>query len=512
MRLVASYHGISDKTEVDSNWQEVYEWYERSTLPIEKGGMAIRNMAVVALTAFACSLTASLKHMANVFPEWITLGQRSDQMQISHHASPEMSDQVLHYVELYRRQVPQGAFKENDSFPAIIKTIVDIESGDTAATRETQLQGNSQDLCAQPESLLPTRRSTSQGALYSDFIKGELQRLLARSKARADAAFENGYHDDRTRHRNWLSSINGDSGAWLSAGASPKMFEMSNAEFLSAVCRRDTVEDPTIPKYTASMSREDPQIFHCPCDGSSRPRRIDPYGYHLVGCRIGANAIRLHDEVVAMVAKLFRTLRLDAVVEPTRLFNNVDEDASNQRPDIFIRNPRGLGRQVIIDVAVTGVNGQSRTTDEATERPLQTRFDQKMAKYGRVAEQNNLRFIPAVFSHAGQIHGAFKAFVKEQITQKLVAFEGDPKPSKVRSMMRWWSKCISVVIAKTASRNVAFKVAKMREAIMEDQDEFLMRNSEYAGVNADTNDRAHLEDLAQNADLYIANQGVSSQP
>ena len=78
--------------------------------------------------------------------------------------------------------------------------------------------------------------------------------------------------------------------------------------------------------------------------------------------------------------------------------------------------------------------------------------------------------------------------------------------------MKWWSKCISVVIAKTASRNVAFKVAKMREAIMEDQDEFLMRNSEHAGVNADTNDRAHLEDLAQNADLYIANQGVSSQP
>ena len=45
------------------------------------------------------------------------------------------------------------------------------------------------------------------------------------------------------------------------------------------------------------------------------------------------------------------------------------------------------------------------------------------------------------------------------------------------SAMKWWSKCISMAIAKTASRNVAFKVAKMREAIMEDQDEFLMRNS-----------------------------------
>ena len=57
----------------------------------------------------------------------------------------------------------------------------------------------------------------------------------------------------------------------------------------------------------------------------------------------------LHDEVVATVAKLFRTLRLDAIVEPTRLFNNPDEDASSQRPDIFIRSPRGLGRQAIIE-------------------------------------------------------------------------------------------------------------------------------------------------------------------
>ena len=70
---------------------------------------------------------------------------------------------------------------------------------------------------------------------------------------------------------------------------------------------------------------------------------------------------------------------------------------------------------MIIDVAVTGVDGQSRSSDEATERPLQIRYDQKMAKYGRATEQSNLRFVPAVFSHTGQIHGEFKTFVKEQI-------------------------------------------------------------------------------------------------
>ena len=112
-------------------------------------------------------------------------------------------------------------------------------------------------------------------------------------------------------------------------------------------------------------------------------------------------------------------------------------------------------------------------------------------------------FVPAVFSHTGQTHGVFKAFVKEQITQKLVAFEGDPKPSKINSIMKRWSRRISVAIAKTASRNVAFKVAKMREAIMEDQDEFLMRNSGQTEVGLETNNAALLEDAAQNADLYI---------
>ena len=144
-----------------------------------------------------------------------------------------------------------------------------------------------------------------------------------------------------------------------------------------------------------------------------------------------------HNEVVMMVAKLFRTLRIDAIVEPTRRFTDAAEDACNQRPDIFLRNPRGLSRQIIIDVAVTGVDGQSRTSDEAAERPLQARYDQKMTKYGHVAEQNNLRFIPAVFSHTGQIHAEFKALVREQIWHKLIDSEGKPKSSKIRAGMKW---------------------------------------------------------------------------
>ena len=160
------------------------------------------------------------------------------------------------------------------------------------------------------------------------------------------------------------------------------------------MCRRNTVVDPTVPKYIPWLSREDPQLFQCTCDGGAIPKPIDPFGYHFVGCKVGANAIRLHDEVVAVVARLLRSLRLDVIVEPTRLFDhNPDNpgDVSNQRPDIFIRNPKGASKLVIIDVALTGIDGQSRTSDEVVERPLQVRYDQKMS------QQSDLRFIPAVF-------------------------------------------------------------------------------------------------------------------
>ena len=104
--------------------------------------------------------------MAIIFPECITLGQQGDILQISHDASPEVSAQALQRVEQYRRRVPQETFKESDGFPAILKTIVDIENGDAAIPRETQSQGSSQDPSNCREGLRSSRRRTSQGVLY----------------------------------------------------------------------------------------------------------------------------------------------------------------------------------------------------------------------------------------------------------------------------------------------------------------------------------------------------------
>ena len=96
--------------------------------------------------------------------------------------------------------------------------------------------------------------------------------------------------------------------------------------------------------------------------GDSEQRSIDPFGYHMVGCKVGANAIRLHDEVVFTLANLFRSIGIEPVVEPVRLFDADPDLDDRRRPDILIRNPRGFDRQVILDVAVTGVDMFGRVT------------------------------------------------------------------------------------------------------------------------------------------------------
>ena len=130
-----------------------------------------------------------------------------------------------------------------------------------------------------------------------------------------------------------------------------------------------------------------------------------------------------------------------------------------------------------------------------------------MAEYHRLADQNGFHFVPAVFSHTGQIHKSIKRLIAEQIRNKLAFSEGVVKQSRVRSTMRWWTKCISMVIAKTASRSVAFKTDVV-SAALEAQSSF---------VTAETMDQEALSqrcslndgDVVRNADLCVFNHEVA---
>ena len=136
----------------------------------------------------------------------------------------------------------------------------------------------------------------------------------------------------------------------------------------------------------------------------------------MVGRKVGANATRLHDEVVFTLANLlFRSIGVDPAVEPVRLFD-ADPDLDDRRsPDILIRSPRGFDRQAILDVAATSVALFGRVAYNDPYKPLEDRRKQKINKRQRVANHHGLQLAPAAFSHAGQMHGEVKRFIKEQI-------------------------------------------------------------------------------------------------
>ena len=65
-----------------------------------------------------------------------------------------------------------------------------------------------------------------------------------------------------------------------------------------------------------------------------------------------------------------------------------------------------------------------------------------------------------------------------------------------------------------ASRIVAFKVVRLREAIVEDQDELITRKSGSEDVASEANNKARYLGgyrMQRHADLYIANQEDNTQ-
>ena len=101
--------------------------------------MGLRNISLISLTAFPCSLAVSLKDLAKSFPNWIVLGREGSLLRISENESPNLAAQVLNSIDQYRMLVPEGFFREGDDLSAIMKTIETIDERRNANHRPSQL-------------------------------------------------------------------------------------------------------------------------------------------------------------------------------------------------------------------------------------------------------------------------------------------------------------------------------------------------------------------------------------
>mgnify|MGYP006066465083 FL=1 len=104
------------------------------------------------------------------------------------------------------------------------------------------------------------------------------------------------------------------------------------------------------------------------------------------------------------------------------------------------------------------------------------------------------------------MHGEVKRFIKDQIRLQLSYKEGEAISSKVELAFRWWSKCISSVISRTASRNVLFSSARIGKALNVDRVPPLSDESQDDTKFGSSGD--DLQAFIDEFDLMISNQDV----
>ena len=83
---------------------------------------------------------------------------------------------------------------------------------------------------------------------------------------------------------------------------------LSPDEFVAACCRRNTVPNLAILRNYVNVDDDSILQTSCSCDGIVKI--IDPYGYHITGCKKDGLAIGIHNCIRNTVAYFLRSLGL----------------------------------------------------------------------------------------------------------------------------------------------------------------------------------------------------------
>ena len=77
-----------------------------------------------------------------------------------------------------------------------------------------------------------------------------------------------------------------------------------------------------------------------------------------------------------------------------------------------------------------------------------------MAKYAQVAQEHGFSFIPAIFSHTGQVHQAAMDLMFNQIKHKMELADPEVQSGEVQNVLNFWVQQLSCVINRTACRSI----------------------------------------------------------
>ena len=164
LKFIASYHGVYDQRDLDFRREKLLQVYKRAALPIDVGGMSLRNIDNVNLVAYPCSFVASIKEIAKVFPHWISLNECGDVSAFNSLCSQRTHDLLTSLVEKFNALVPDSIFKDLHSLPAVLNKILRLQEVGARVREGFDDDG--------------FRKRSSQSILYSCLAKSDLDKLI----------------------------------------------------------------------------------------------------------------------------------------------------------------------------------------------------------------------------------------------------------------------------------------------------------------------------------------------
>ena len=175
-RLIASYHGIYDQDTVNNQPELFMDLYKRVSFPVAQGGLALRSMDSVFITAFICSMAASFKFLAEIFPDWIQTSIVDNVHKITsinENISPYTNNQIMSCAEKIQSIVPNGHLEGLTRPALIINKLVELSN-----RKITQLEPEDQS----PDDSLGLydpifKHSSSQSALYQQLIAAGFDKI-----------------------------------------------------------------------------------------------------------------------------------------------------------------------------------------------------------------------------------------------------------------------------------------------------------------------------------------------
>lgn len=209
--------------------------------------------------------------------------------------------------------------------------------------------------------------------------------------------------------------------------------------------------------------------LRCTCSGTKKHNNmagnsplIGEYGDHIHVCNVGNERHTKHDSLVRTLGHLANYAGIKTRIEPTTCFS---KSGSFKRPDLRLEQPsynNQCRHDFVLDISVTHPATDAIITNSGTDkhmgRAAHVRELKKIRDYSKLAEQNDLHFMPIIF----ETYGRWGKYLTQYFEANVEAgWRKNAHGIPLSTVKEYWKKRISVNLQVMNARMFLYRVQRI---------------------------------------------------